>query len=133
MSAEQPWLRVRKGNRGRRKGRSNAQKKIGLSWDSGVSSASCVKKKNGKHPGENSMKAPVLLFLSAVLASCAIDDGMPNFERMSVEELAAYNEGRNLSQMIICQEATTTTSRVRRKRCATVEALYGTGITDQQL
>jgi len=50
------------------------------------------------------MKAPALLFLSAVLASCAIDDGMPNFERMSAEELAAYNEGRNLSQMIICQE-----------------------------
>ncbi len=79
------------------------------------------------------MKAPVLLFLSAALASCAIEDGMPNFERMSAEELAAYNEGRNLSQMIICQESTTTTSRVRRKRCATVEALYGTGITSQQI
>ncbi len=79
------------------------------------------------------MKAPVLFILSAVLASCAIDDGIPNFERMSVEELAAYNEGRNLSQMIVCQEATTTTSRVRRKRCATVEALYGTAITAQQL
>ncbi|MBL6754760.1 MAG: hypothetical protein ISQ56_10945 [Pseudomonadales bacterium] len=79
------------------------------------------------------MKVPVLLILSAVLASCAVDDGIPNFERMSIEELAAYNEGRNLSQMIVCQEATTTTSRVRRKRCATVEALYGTGITAQQL
>ncbi|MDA0805537.1 MAG: hypothetical protein O3B02_11240 [Proteobacteria bacterium] len=79
------------------------------------------------------MKSPALAILSAVLASCAVDDGMPNFERMSVEELAAYNEGRNLSQMIVCQEATTTTSRVRRKRCATVEALYGTGITAQQL
>ena len=79
------------------------------------------------------MRAPILLFISAVLASCAIDDGMPNFERMSAEELAAYNEGRNLSQMIICQEITSTTSRVRRKRCATTEALYGTGITAEQL
>ena len=79
------------------------------------------------------MKAPALLFLSAILASCVIDDGMPNFECMSAEELAAYNEGRNLSQMIICQEITSTTSRVRRKRCATTEALYGTGITAEQL
>ena len=79
------------------------------------------------------MRTLILLFISAVLASCAIDDGMPNFERMSAEELAAYNEGRNLSQMIICQEATSTTSRVRRKRCATTEALYGTGITAEQL
>lgn len=79
------------------------------------------------------MRAPILLFISTVLASCAIDDGMPNFERMSAEELAAYNEGRNLSQMIICQEATSTTSRVRRKRCATAEAMYGTGITAEQL
>jgi hypothetical protein len=79
------------------------------------------------------MKAPVLLFLGAALASCAVDDGMPNFERMSAEELAAYNDGRNLSQMIICQEATSTTSRVRRKRCATAEAMYGIGITAEQL
>ncbi|MDA9297318.1 hypothetical protein N9Q44_04285 [Gammaproteobacteria bacterium] len=79
------------------------------------------------------MKAPVLLLLGAALAACAIDDGMPNFERMSAEELAAYNSGRNLSQMIVCQEATSTTSRVRRKRCATTEALYGTGITAEQL
>jgi hypothetical protein len=65
--------------------------------------------------------------------SCAIDDGIPNFERMSDTELAAYNEDRNLGQMIICVEDKTTLSRIRRKRCATVEALYGSAAQAQQL
>jgi hypothetical protein len=65
--------------------------------------------------------------------SCAIDDGIPNFERMSDAELATYNEGRNLGQMIICVEDKTTMSRIRRKRCATVEALSGSAAQAQQL
>ena len=71
--------------------------------------------------------------MSALFVSCVVDDGVPNFERMSEEELAAYNEGRNLSQMIICNEDTTTMSRVRRKRCATVEAIYGVGLSVEQI
>lgn len=65
--------------------------------------------------------------------SCIVDDGIPNFERMSEKELAIYNEDRNLGQMIICLEDKTTMSRIRRKRCATVEALYGSAAQAQQL
>ena len=65
--------------------------------------------------------------------SCTVDDGIPNFERMSEKELAIYNEDRNLGQMIICLEDKTTMSRIRRKRCATVEALYGSAAQAQQL
>lgn len=74
-----------------------------------------------------------LVLLGLLLASCAVDDGLPNFERMSDEELAAYNEGRNLSQMVVCNEDTSTMSRVRRKRCATIEALYGTRLSVEQI
>lgn len=78
-------------------------------------------------------KCVFFVVIVVIANSCAIDDGMPNFERMSDAELAAYNEGRNLGQMIICVEDTTTMSRIRRKRCATVEALYGSAAQAQQL
>jgi hypothetical protein len=35
--------------------------------------------------------------------------------------------------MIVCVEDKTTMSRIRRKRCATVEALYGSAAQAQQL
>jgi hypothetical protein len=75
----------------------------------------------------------LLILVGLLLASCAVDDGMPDFERMSDEELAAYNKGRNLSQMIVCNEDTSTMSRVRRKRCATIEAMYGTRLSVEQI
>ena len=68
-----------------------------------------------------------------LLPACAIDDGLPNFERMTEAELAAYNEGRNIEQMIVCTEDTSTMSRVRRRRCATVLAMYGTAARASQL
>lgn len=75
----------------------------------------------------------LLILTGLLLASCAVDDGIPDFERMSDEELAAYNKGRNLSQMIVCNEDTSTMSRVRRKRCATIEAMYGTRLSVEQI
>ena len=75
----------------------------------------------------------LLILAGLLLASCAVDDGMPDFERMSDEELAAYNKGRNLSQMIVCNEDTSTMSRVRRQRCAPIEAMYGTRLSVEQI
>lgn len=59
-----------------------------------------------------------------LIASCTTS-GDINFERMSPEELAAYNTGKPLSQMIVCARDERNFSRVRRIRCATVEAMYG--------
>lgn len=64
--------------------------------------------------------------LSALLAACvAADDGIPDFERMSPMELADYNNGRPLDQMIVCSDEANTMSRVRRRRCMTVGQMYG--------
>jgi len=68
-----------------------------------------------------------------VVAGCQVDDGIPRFERMSDEELAAYNTGKPLSQMIVCGEDDRSFSRVRRRSCATVEAMYGSAQQADQL
>ena len=70
-----------------------------------------------------------LLFLSA----CVSTDGMPNFERMSEAELAAYNQGKPVSQMIVCGDDERNFSRVRRRICMTVNAMYGSVENASQL
>ena len=68
---------------------------------------------------------PITFFLMAmVLIACEVDT-TPRFERMSFEELADYNRGKPLSQMIVCDDENRSFSRVRRRRCMTVEARYG--------
>ena len=67
----------------------------------------------------------ITFFLMAVaLVACEVDT-TPRFERMSFEELAEYNRGKPLSQMIVCDDENRSFSRVRRRRCMTVEARYG--------
>ena len=75
----------------------------------------------------------LLLVLGLSTAGCVNTEGDINFERMSDEELAAYNQGRNIGQMIVCTEDTRTMSRVRRKRCGTVNAMYGSEAQAEQL
>ena len=70
--------------------------------------------------------------LGLALAACEVST-LPNFERMSFEELAEYNQGRNLSQMIVCAENERAFSRVRRRSCMTVEAMYGSAQQASQL
>lgn len=82
------------------------------------------------------MKLLILLFtvpFFALTACVAVDDGIPNFERMSDEELAAYNQGKPLLQMIVCVEDDRSFSRVRRKTCATVERMYGSAAQVDQI
>ena len=69
-------------------------------------------------------KLPLLGMLCLGLMSCEAST-VPRFESMSFEELAEYNKGRNISQMIVCAEDERAFSRVRRRRCMTVEAMYG--------
>jgi len=67
----------------------------------------------------------ITFFLMAIaLVACEVDT-TPRFERMSFEELAEYNRGKPLSQMIVCDDENRSFSRVRRRRCMTVEARYG--------
>ncbi len=70
------------------------------------------------------IRAIITFCFSIVLVGCYASD-IPNFERMSFEELAAYNNGKPISQMIVCEEGTNTFSRVRKRRCLTVQAMYG--------
>ena len=71
-------------------------------------------------------------FLVAALAACEVNT-LPNFERMSFEELAEYNSTKSLGQMIVCSDENRSFSRVRRRRCMTVEAMYGTADQASQL
>lgn len=65
------------------------------------------------------------ILICVSLCTCTTYDDI-NFESMNEGELMQYNRGRSLEQMIVCSEdSQRTTSRVRRKRCATVEQMYG--------
>lgn len=75
----------------------------------------------------------IFIFMGFTMVACVTDDGMPNFERMSQEELAQYNSGRPIAQMIVCMDDERSFSRVRRRVCATVEAMYGSTSQADQL
>lgn len=77
-------------------------------------------------------KLPLLGILCFSLLGCEVST-VPRFESMSFEELAEYNRGRNISQMIVCGEDERAFSRVRRRRCLTVEAMYGSAQQAGQL
>lgn len=77
--------------------------------------------------------AATLFGLMVLFTGCQVDDGIPRFENMSEEELAAYNQGKPLSQMIVCNDGDRAFSRVRRRTCATVEAMYGSTQQADQL
>ena len=70
------------------------------------------------------MRLITFLLIAMALVACEVDT-TPRFERMSFEELADYNRGKPLSQMIVCDDDNRSFSRVRRRRCMTVEARYG--------
>ena len=70
------------------------------------------------------MRLITFLLIAMALVACEVDT-TPRFERMSFEELADYNRGKPLGQMIVCDDENRSFSRVRRRRCMTVEARYG--------
>ena len=70
------------------------------------------------------MRLITFFLMVLALVACEVDT-TPRFERMSFEELAEYNRGKPLSQMIVCDDENRSFSRVRRRRCMTVEARYG--------
>ncbi len=70
------------------------------------------------------MRLITFFLMAMALIACEVDT-TPRFERMSFEELADYNRGKPLSQMIVCDDDNRSFSRVRRRRCMTVEARYG--------
>jgi len=79
------------------------------------------------------MSGLILILVCGMQTSCVDTRDTPNFERMSREELAAYNQGRNIGQMIVCGEDERAFSRVRRRRCMTVEQMYGSAQQARQL
>ena len=70
------------------------------------------------------MRLITFFLMATALVACEVDT-TPRFERMSFEELAEYNRGKPLSQMIVCDDENRSFSRVRRRSCMTVEARYG--------
>lgn len=70
-------------------------------------------------------------FTFLLMPACTYSD--INFERMSKAELAAYNQGRNIAQMIVCSDESRAFSRVRVRRCFTVEQMYGSADQAAQL
>ena len=70
------------------------------------------------------MRLITFFLIAMALVACEVDT-TPRFERMSFEELAEYNRGKPLSQMIVCDDENRSFSRVRRRSCMTVEARYG--------
>lgn len=77
-------------------------------------------------------KALLTTAISFFLVACNVSD-IPNFERMNEDELASYNNGKPISQMIVCSDEDRSFSRVRRRRCMTVEAMYGSEREASQL
>lgn len=77
-------------------------------------------------------KLPILSVICLSLLGCEAST-TPRFESMSFEELAEYNQGRSLAQMIVCSDENRSFSRVRRRRCMTVEAMYGSDVQASQL
>ncbi len=78
------------------------------------------------------MKKLLLPAMCLSFIACQASD-TPRFESMNEMELAAYNQGRPIEQMIVCTEDSRSFSRVRRRRCMTVEAAYGSEQQAQQL
>ncbi|MGB1640618.1 MAG: hypothetical protein ACPHCV_06650, partial [Pseudohongiellaceae bacterium] len=70
------------------------------------------------------MRLITFFLIAMALVACEVDT-TPRFERMSFEELAEYNRGKPLSQMIVCDDENRSFSRVRRRSCMTMEARYG--------
>ncbi len=75
--------------------------------------------------GINRLKILLVVVSVALLSGCVSTEGELNFERMSKEELAAYNQTQPVSQMIVCGDDERNFSRVRRRICMTVDAMYG--------
>lgn len=66
------------------------------------------------------MKSAMLVVSSAcLLLSCA--NQPPNFAKMSLVELEAYNDGKPIMKQIYCQDERRTGSHIRKKWCRTVE------------
>lgn len=74
----------------------------------------------------------ICVLLGLVLSACATYDDIP-FERMNEAELADYNRNRPVAQMIVCSEIQRTLSRIKRRRCTTVERMYGSEAQAAQL
>lgn len=62
-----------------------------------------------------------LAVITLFTASCATDT--INFATMSEEELFAYNLDQPIMKRVLCREERSTSSFIRKRRCATVEDL----------
>jgi hypothetical protein len=70
------------------------------------------------------MKMLLLTVVTCLIMVSCVEPGI-NFEKMSEAELAAYNEDRPMSQMMVCSKDSRSFSRVKRRRCFTVAQMYG--------
>jgi hypothetical protein len=68
------------------------------------------------------MKKLWLVFvLPSLLTACL---SHPDFDRMSIPEILAYNEGQKPQNQVICVERTKLSSRIPKRECNTRIAFY---------
>lgn len=70
------------------------------------------------------------LLLVTVLAACAVQIDIPQFDRMSDTELAMYNSTADGPDMVLCVEEVRIGSHIRKKYCATL-AEYANALENQ--
>jgi hypothetical protein len=70
------------------------------------------------------------LLLVTVLAACAVQSDIPQFDRMSDTELAMYNSTADVPDMVLCVEEVRIGSHIRKKFCATLEE-YANALENQ--
>jgi len=66
-------------------------------------------------------KLLVNFFSLLILSSCANTPTTFTFERMSDEEIYAYNEGLPLLNQIYCTNEASVSSRIKRRNCKTYQ------------
>ncbi len=63
----------------------------------------------------------LVFFLALPFAACQT---VPSFNRMSDQEILAFNVGRSPAEQVICVERTSLSSRIPRRECNTRAAFY---------
>lgn len=65
------------------------------------------------------MKIPIAIIAVVLVSACSTSgtDESPRFDRMSPQEIYAYNQNLPIRDQIVCETRTETSSRIRKRRC----------------
>lgn len=74
------------------------------------------------------MRSPVLIVLAAATLVACNTSTVPDFKRMTEQELMAYNASVPFEDQVFCETAAHTASRIPRRSCITVRDIMA-GVT----